>query len=103
MGPLTSMPTMAMSLMGQQLQTAIAAFGQQMVINPTVTVNVPPGTAAVAAPAAICPPHMTKPMVFAGKGSTAAHFFLTKCNNYILVSPMASEEVQIHWALQQLE
>src|SRR5258708_32075785 len=46
---------------------------------------------------------MTKPAAFAGKGSAAACFFLTKCNNYILVSPMASEEVQIHWALQQLE
>src|SRR5258708_16049092 len=89
--------------MGQQLQTAIAAFGQQVVVNPNVTVNVPPAAAAPATPATLCPPRMTKPTAFAGKGSAAACFFLTECNNYILVSPMVSEEVQICSALQQLE
>src|SRR5258708_36557962 len=62
-----------------------------------------PIATATATPATLRPPHMTKPTAFAGKGSAAVCFFLTKCNNYILVSPMVSEEVQIHWALQQLE
>src|SRR5258708_22795782 len=62
-----------------------------------------PIATATATPATLRPPHMTKPTAFAGKGRAAACFFLTKCNNYILVSPMVSEEVQIRWALQQLE